>query len=76
MRSREEEREERRRFEGDVFYEVWRRGGDTDRINYDQLDDCYYDHHEPEVCASRIIQAQRPAPHEDDDYQEGSEVAP
>lgn len=52
---------ERRQFESDVEYKVWRRGGNIDRIDYDRLDDCFWEHpQEPYVCASRITKAQQP----------------
>ena len=42
-------RDERRKFEGDVFYEAWRRGLDPDRATQ-CADDCYYDGRSPESC--------------------------
>ena len=36
---------EKDRFDGDVFYEVWRRGGNPDRVNCDdfrELQECGY----------------------------------
>lgn len=55
-------RDEQRKFESDVYYEVWLRGGNPDRIDYDRLSDCYYDQHDAGTCASRIIRSQRPKP--------------
>jgi hypothetical protein len=40
---REREREERHRYESDVFYEVWRSGRDPDRIDFDRVDDHRWD---------------------------------
>ena len=45
MRTREEMREERREYESDVAYEVWRNGGDMDRINIDRIEDHFYNDH-------------------------------
>lgn len=65
-------REEQREFEGDVFYEVWRRGGNPDCIDYDRLQDCFDEHHEADTCAARIMEQQRPKQLEQEDlsYQE------
>ncbi len=58
MRTREEIREERKKYEADVFYEVWRDGGNPDNINCDMVDDAYYDGKYPEEIANKIIQRQ------------------
>jgi hypothetical protein len=68
MRSREEEREERRRYEGDVAYEVWRSGGNSDRINGDRVVDAYYDGYSADTAASRELAAQRPR--QEEQYEE------
>jgi len=37
-------REARRKYEGDVFYDVWRSGrGDPDAIDWDRVDDMRHD---------------------------------
>lgn len=43
------DRDERREFEADVFYEAWRRGYDPDRA-VACADDCYYNDRTPEQC--------------------------
>ncbi len=43
MRSRDEIRAERLRYEADVEYEVWRGGGNPDRVDLDRVDDHFYD---------------------------------
>lgn len=70
MKSREEQREERRRYEADVSYEVWRNGGNPDRINYERVEDAYYNDVPSESTARREIERQRPRPHaeEQQDY--------
>ena len=64
MKSYEERREEKRRYESDVFYEVWRSGGDTDRINPDRVQDRYWNGQDAESAASAELRAQRPKPQE------------
>lgn len=39
----EERNEERRRFEADAVYEVWRSGGDPDAVDRDRLHDAFYE---------------------------------
>jgi len=63
-------REERRRYESDCWYEVWRAGGDPDRINLDRVEDDYYSGLYPEESASRELRRQRPAPVEEESYDE------
>ncbi len=36
-------RDEQREYEGDVFYEAYRRGINTDRIDYDRLEQAFDD---------------------------------
>jgi hypothetical protein len=76
MKTREEQREERRQFEADVYYEVWRSGGNPDRIDPDRLSDCYYDHHDVNDCASRILKSQRPKPQESEQEEQFLEDEP
>jgi len=49
MRSDEERRAERRKFEADVHYEAWRRGLDGD-VAADRAEDAYYEGCSPEQC--------------------------
>ena len=53
-------REERRKYEGDVWYEVWRRGGDPDRVNDDRVDNNYYNGIDADSAARIELQHQRP----------------
>jgi hypothetical protein len=50
----------RRDYEGDVAYEVWRSGGNVDRINDDRVRDSFYDGDHAEDVARRELKAQRP----------------
>ena len=70
----EKRRKERRAYEADVYYEVWRAGGDPDRISDDRLDDARWDGVEPETAARSELRAQQPTPPEpnpEDQYEEG-----
>lgn len=61
MRSRDDEqREERRRYEGDVWYDVWRGGGNPDRVDYDRVIDGYNDGRQAEDVARAELRRQRP----------------
>ncbi len=62
--------EERRQYHGDVTYDVWRRGGNPDRVDYDRVDDAYYNGEQSEDAASREIRKQRPHPQEQEEYPE------
>jgi hypothetical protein len=42
-------------FLGDVYYEVWRRGGNPDRVDEDRVLDCMYDGRSAEECADRYM---------------------
>jgi len=70
---REQRREEQRRYESDVFYEVWRSGGNPDRINPDRVQDRYWDGQDAESAARAELNAQRPkheSPSEEEYYEE------
>lgn len=56
-KQREREREE---YRADVFYDVWRSGGNPDRIDYDRVSDRFYDGYQAEECARAELRAQRP----------------
>jgi hypothetical protein len=63
---REREREERRDYEGDVFYDVWRSGGNVDRINSDRVEDHYYQGMESQQAARIELRSQQPRNDEPD----------
>ena len=62
MRSRDEQREERRRYEGDVSYDVWRNGGNPDQVDYERVTDGYYGGLQAEDVAREELRRQRPRP--------------
>lgn len=59
---REQRREEQRRYEADVAYEVWRSGGNTDRIDPDRVNQRYWDGQDVSSTVSAELRAQRPKP--------------
>jgi hypothetical protein len=65
MRSDEQQREDRRRYIADVEYEVWRNGGDIDRVDRDRVVDSYYDGRSEDCAASAELRRQRPIPSEE-----------
>ena len=64
-------REAERKYEGDVFYDVWRAGGNPDRINMDRVDDHYGAGDDQEAATRDELQHQRPAP--DTEYDQEQE---
>lgn len=70
MRSREERREDERRYQGDVTYEVWRRGGNSDRVDRDRVRDCFDDGLSSETAASREMRRQQPRPSDEEQFPE------
>lgn len=55
-------REERRRYENEVWYEVWRAGGNPDRINDDRVDDYYWEGRSSDAAARAELDRMR-TPH-------------
>lgn len=51
--------EERRRYQNDVSYEVWRRGGNPDRIDPDRVQDHYYNEQDVDSAASVELRVQQ-----------------
>lgn len=76
MGTREERREEERRYEGDVWYEVWRSGGNPDRVDLDRVSDAFYDGLSTEDCASRELRRQRPTQPQSEEQQWPDEQQP
>uniref|UniRef100_A0A6M3L7R4 Uncharacterized protein n=1 Tax=viral metagenome TaxID=1070528 RepID=A0A6M3L7R4_9ZZZZ len=73
MRTREERRDEERRYEGDVVYDVWRNGGNPDRVNLDRVQE-HFDRGDQSDCAVRDeLRHQRP-PQPEYEYPEETEV--
>jgi hypothetical protein len=69
MKTYEERREEQRRYESDVNYEVWRSGGNMDRINPDRVDNAYWNGDSAESAARCELRRQRPEPEYDESQQ-------
>jgi hypothetical protein len=59
---REARREQERRYQADVAYEVWRSGGDTDRVDRDRVSGSFYDGDDESLAAQRELRRQRPKP--------------
>lgn len=53
-------RSEREDYWGDVVYEVWRRGGDPDRVDRDRTDDHFYNGLSSDAAASRFMPHRKP----------------
>lgn len=51
---RERERQERREYEGDAYYEAYRQGIHPDRVTYERVDEAYYAGRSPESVAGDI----------------------
>jgi hypothetical protein len=60
--------DKRRDYEADVFYEVWRSGGDPDRIDYDRLADNYWNGIDAETATHYELRAQRPKPRIEEEF--------
>ena len=52
-------RDELGQYRGDVFYDVWRSGGNPDAVNDDRVEDAYYDGLEADYAASIELNHQR-----------------
>ena len=63
-------REEERRYESDVAYEVWRNGGNPDRIDPDRVQDSRYMGMDVDSAAHRELRRQRPREPEQQQEQE------
>ena len=66
-KSREERREEARQYQGDVEYAIWLSGGSVDRVDYNRVQDHYYDGFRVEEAARHELNQQRPKPEEERD---------
>jgi len=70
MKSYEERREERREYEADVAYEVWRHGGNPDNVDIDRIEDNYYQGIDTDHAANIELNRQRPRREEQEGYPE------
>ena len=73
MRTREERREEERRYEGDVVYDVWRNGGNPDRVNLDRVQEHFDSGDQSDYATRDELRHQRP-PQPEDEYPEGEQT--
>ncbi|MDD5086117.1 MAG: hypothetical protein PHE61_08845 [Candidatus Omnitrophica bacterium] len=48
-----------REYENEVYYEVWRMGGNPDGVNYDRVSDGYYCGRDADETAARELRHQR-----------------
>lgn len=64
MRTREQRREEERQYEGDVAYDVWKNGGDPDRVSHDRIQEHFYLGDESESATRDELRHQKPQPQE------------
>ena len=53
---------DRRKYDGDVFYAVWRGGGNPDHIDTDRVRDAYYEHITAEDFAASEVRRQQSKP--------------
>jgi len=60
----ERRREEMRKYDGDVAYQVWRNGGNPDMCDPDRVNDRYWEGQSADEAASGEIRRQR----EDEDF--------
>ncbi len=56
---REERRQERRDYEADVYFDVWRSGRDPEAIDFERVDDARYEGLYPDEAAAIEIKLQR-----------------
>lgn len=56
---RERERERQREYESEVIYQVWRRGGNPDAVQPDEVSDAYYNGIPEDRLSNRIVRRQR-----------------
>ena len=63
--------DKRNAFRGDVWFEVWRSGGDPDAVDDDRIDDCYDSGACAVECASAELRKQRRRRDEEDFDVEG-----
>lgn len=72
---REQRREEERQYQADVAYQVWRNGGDMDRVDRERVNEHYWQGDDCDRAASHELRSQRPKPpqEEEPEYPEQSE---
>ena len=71
-------REERRAYEADVEYKVWRSGGNPDNVNYDRIEEHFYngDYSESAAAHEMKMQQRHQQPDEEEYPQQEQEQYP
>ena len=68
LHTREEQREDERRYQGDVEYAVWRSGGNSDAVDRDRVQEDYHAGLSADQSAQRFLRRRcvEPEPEEAD----------
>lgn len=61
MKSYEERRDEKRKYEADIAYDIWRRGGNPDYVHPDRIDNYWYQGVDEESAVNWELRRQREA---------------
>lgn len=72
---REARRAEEHRYQMDVMYEVWRSGGNTDRIDRERVSDAFSNGDDESLAARREIAKMRPKPPQEEAQQARQRLA-
>ena len=67
---RQRDREESHRYQMDAMYEVWRAGGDTDRIDCDRVSNHRDNGDSYEAAACDELRRQRPKPQDEEQMEQ------
>lgn len=65
MRTNDEIREDRHRYESGVEYEVWRHGGNPDNVNHERVEENYYQGTDVDSACNCELKAQTKHIHEE-----------
>lgn len=65
---RQRQRDEEHHYQMDAMYEVWRAGGNTDRIDYDRVSNHHANGDSYESAARDELRRQRPKPQDPDQW--------
>lgn len=66
-------RDERREYEADVVYDVWRSGGNPDRVDPDRMSDAFYDRIPTDDFVRSELRRQRPVEREQEQFPDEQE---
>lgn len=73
---RQRDHEEEHRYQMDAMYEVWRAGGNTDRIDYERVSNHYSNGDTYETAARDELRRQRPKPEEQEQVEQQEQWSP